>query len=375
MPILQHICKNILDYEHTHAGLMNGACSELLFLHHYFNSYPEQFNKTVEKKIDRYKDLIFDHIENERIDLSYAAGLSGVLSSASYLQESQWCSLDFLDIEDIGDIMIEEAITQFQNHNFDFFYGGIGLVMPFMNRQMDIRKLNPDLLHTLKETIVKTKTDLFWQNPKDKAANISNFGISHGFLPNLLLLAYIADSEADISFIRKTLSEFMTYASMEGTVSVFPSVIETSKENSKYASRLAWCYGDLGISCVLYKIGELIQDQSLQDQASQILLKTTVRKHEESSKVTDASLCHGSAGISSIYDSFYTRTQNPAFAQAGEYWRGITHSYYTPEHQECCFLYKAGDEYVYNMGLLEGLAGIGLSLLNKKDWSGILLIE
>ncbi|MCS4302297.1 lanthionine synthetase LanC family protein [Chryseobacterium sp. BIGb0232] len=375
MSILHHIYKNILNYEHQHIGLMNGACSELIFLHHYFSAYPELYDQAAEQKIAGYRDLIFNDIENERIDLSYASGLAGVLSCSYYLENSQWCALDFLDFEDIGNVMLEQAIEEFENDNFDFFYGGNGLLMPFLNNRLDIRELDKDLLHILKETIVRKKTDLFWQSPKNKEDNISNFGISHGFLPNLFLLACIADSDKDISFIKKTASEFLAYASEENTESVFPSVIEGSKENSKYASRLAWCYGDLGIACILYKIGKLIKDKSLQDKALEILLKTTLRKHDDSSKVTDASVCHGSAGISSIYHSFYDQTGNILFKEAGDYWQEITKSYYSPKDQQCCFLYKSADEYVYNIGLLEGLSGIGLSLLPNKEWSSLFLIR
>ncbi|WP_155860290.1 MULTISPECIES: hypothetical protein [Chryseobacterium] len=39
--------------------------------------------------------------------------------------------------------------------------------------------------------------------------------------------------------------------------------MEGCKENSKYASRLTCCYGDLGIACVLYTIRELITGKNL----------------------------------------------------------------------------------------------------------------
>ena len=52
--ILDHIFDNIKNHHFTNSGLMNGACSELLFLHLYLENNPKHFGDFLKKKISNY---------------------------------------------------------------------------------------------------------------------------------------------------------------------------------------------------------------------------------------------------------------------------------------------------------------------------------
>ena len=53
-------------------------------------------------------------------------------------------------------------------------------------------------------------------------------------------------------------------------------------------SRLAWCYGDLGIGIILYQAAKTFNDVELENFALEVLLHTTTRKEIEQTQAFDA---------------------------------------------------------------------------------------
>lgn len=64
-------------------------------------------------------------------------------------------------------------------------------------------------------------------------------------------------------------------------------------------SRDAWCYGDPGISLVLYQAARALDDRDIFAVARSVA-QTVLRRPAESSEVVDCSLCHGSSFLAFI---------------------------------------------------------------------------
>lgn len=66
------------------------------------------------------------------------------------------------------------------------------------------------------------------------------------------------------------------------------------------ASRLAWCYGDLGIAAALLAAGD-VEGDAVATGAGRRALASAACRSVDRSRVTDAGLCHGTAGVALLF--------------------------------------------------------------------------
>ena len=153
------------------------------------------------------------------------------------------------------------------------------------------------------------------------------------------------------------------------------------KEDGKpiYKSRLAWCYGDIGISIALRNIANVNMDDKLMA-FSQSIAKFAAEKriNPNDNMVYDAGICHGAAGISQYFKSIYNRTKENIYNDAYQHWRNITLD--MPIHINGLLQFPKCDCTKQTMitcdSILEGNAGCGLMLLNADNiLNNILLYE
>jgi lantibiotic biosynthesis protein len=132
-------------------------------------------------------------------------------------------------------------------------------------------------------------------------------------------------------------------------------------------SRLGWCYGDLTIALTLARAGKALESDLYMQKARQIALHSSLRD-VKSAMVRDAGLCHGSAGLSLIFQLINEIIPEQEFKDASDYWLEYTLTAYRTDGLEGFYAYKKGS-YVETFGVLEGYAGIGLCLLSKAGVS------
>ena len=158
----------------------------------------------------------------------------------------------------------------------------------------------------------------------------------------------------------------------------FPS---TSLENPGPVniSRLAWCYGDLGIGIALWHAGKALGRKELIDYAIEIFEFSATRKDLKSNYVWDAGLCHGSAGITQVFFRMWQETRLPSLQSAYEYWKNQTSLFANrPEGPAGYQSYDPTQQsWETKYYILEGVAGIGLTLLSPlhSAWDEILLLN
>jgi lantibiotic biosynthesis protein len=81
-------------------------------------------------------------------------------------------------------------------------------------------------------------------------------------------------------------------------------------------ARSAWCYGDLGLACVLWGADRLGAPAGL---AREIALEGATRATTHYS-IEDVALCHGSAGIAHLYNRLAQASGEDAFRDAARRW-------------------------------------------------------
>ena len=149
-----------------------------------------------------------------------------------------------------------------------------------------------------------------------------------------------------------------------------------------HSSRLAWCYGDLGISVALWHASQALGRKDWEQEAIDTILHASKRRGLVENGVVDAGLCHGTAGIAHIFNRMHGYTGLEELKEASNYWFAETLKMARFEDGLAGFKAWQGNErgWVNEPGLLEGIAGIGLALISavsdiEPAWDECLLLS
>jgi hypothetical protein len=84
-------------------------------------------------------------------------------------------------------------------------------------------------------------------------------------------------------------------------------------------ARSAWCYGDPGVAMALLLAARDVGDLAWAQAATGLALRAAARPAGQTG-VTDAGLCHGSAGLAHLFNRLYQLTAEQALADAARWW-------------------------------------------------------
>ncbi len=135
-------------------------------------------------------------------------------------------------------------------------------------------------------------------------------------------------------------------------------------------SRLSWCYGDLGIAEVQLLAARHTGNPRWEAEALDLARSCATRPNPFAA-LHDAGVCHGHMGNAHLFARFYNATGEACFLDRAQafYARGLASrrdtseaggfmAFFPPQPEE-----PPRDPFVASVGLLEGSAGIGLTLL------------
>jgi len=152
-------------------------------------------------------------------------------------------------------------------------------------------------------------------------------------------------------------------------------------------ARLAWCYGDPGISLALLSAARAAGEPEWERQAVAVA-RAAAARDPDAGGVVDGGLCHGAAGLAHLYNRLFQATGDPFFRAAALAWierlmarrrpgQGIAGwQAWRPIGEVTGPDPELG--WVDDRGLLTGAAGIGLVLLAalspvEPAWDRVLL--
>ena len=150
-------------------------------------------------------------------------------------------------------------------------------------------------------------------------------------------------------------------------------------------TRLAWCYGDLGIAATLFATAEAVGAAEWREEALKIGLAAAARAAQppEVTGTKDYGLCHGAAGIGHLFNRLYQGSGDPRFREAAQVWFERALAAAKPGTGIGGYLaLLSGEneqlEWRPDPGFLTGVAGIGLALLAaispvEPAWDRVLL--
>lgn len=378
--------KIVVDIERENSkslSLYSGISGILLFKIFY--------NMNVEK--DRFNiDKDFEYLIDESFESNYftfSNGKAGFKWLFSYLRKYNILDNDDYSNLSYDNFILEQAsLKYFSKNNYDFLHGGLGISyyslynsLGFSNSYFD--KIYDELFRLVN---LNTKYKMFFEYDFDSNKHIRNsvnFGLFHGCVS--VLKFCIESFKKDVC---KERSKEMAYKINDFLLnknyldqlkhSFYPQIL--NKDEIK-PSRLGWCYGDLSLGYVLYQAGLVFKDTTVIDFSLKILKLTTTRRENEVTKIFDAGICHGTAGVAHIYNKLAILTNDVSFEESSKYWIEQTIQY--SSYNDGIGGYKRFNAYenIYERspGLLEGTAGIGLVLSSylsgNFDWDYCIMLN
>lgn len=211
-----------------------------------------------------------------------------------------------------------------------------------------------------------------------------NLGVAHGTPGVIALLGAVAAAGLLDPGVRPTLDGAVSWLLAQelpaDSVARFPHF--AGEGIAPAPSRLAWCYGDLGIAVALLGAARQAGNADWEREARRIARAAAARK-PETTDVADAGLCHGAAGVGHLFNRLYQATGDEDLAAAARFWFERALDLRHPGEGIAGFLAMVPEpggamSWQRDPGFLTGAAGIGLALLAavspvEPEWDRLLL--
>ncbi len=338
-------------------------------------------------------DSIFDEINKDFVYHTFAGGLAGIGWTVEHLIQADFIEADSDEIlGDLDPYLHKMMIADIQNKNYDFLHGAVGNGIYFLNRLSSLEAKNflIELIDELDKISVKDEDgSIKWWSilNRDDGTEGFNLSLSHGIASIIAFLGKLYEKGVHKEKVSALLEGAVCYLlkhtlDTSKYLSNFPSWIPKEEQPLSH-SRLAWCYGDLGIGIALWQAARSIGDKAWEKKATDTLLHSSNRKDVKESMVIDAGLCHGATGIAHLFNRMYHYTGLEVFKDTALYW--FDHTLKMANHEDGFAGFKAWHTekyggWVAETGLLEGVSGIGLALISllsdiEPGWDRSLLMS
>ncbi|MFB9079123.1 lanthionine synthetase C family protein [Flavobacterium procerum] len=383
------------QYESEDLGVLTGLTGHALF-HFYYS----RFSNTEEPSEIGVKIIAecFEKI-NQNYEIStYCSGIASFGWVLEHLYLENFIDFDNDKIlSDLDHYLFERQSLDSSIGLFDFLHGSIGYGYYFLARykntaSQELKKRYKiyllKLISSLEEFAIESENKIKWESilSMETQKRGYNFSLSHG-IPSIInflcRLHSFSDFKSSVDpLIKKSISYILDHKNTEPNhYSIFPN-FECESTNKNRHSRLAWCYGDLGVGITLLQAAKTLQDKNLNKIAIDILKHSAQRVQQHDTMIKDAGICHGAFGVAKVFNRVYKETHEPIFKAATEHW--LNEGLEMCSHQDGFAGYKkwvGGQEIWENeLSLLEGISGIGLVIIdyltdNEFNWDECLMIS
>lgn len=198
---------------------------------------------------------------------------------------------------------------------YDGLHGNLGLSKYFMSLK-DHAAIS-SLVAKLSLSGITDGDMIKWKsNTRRKEGVVDyNISLSHGMSSIVAMLSKIHTAGIEKEQCARLIEGAVNYILAQKLpkdefVSIFGNYALESMPQP-HSSRLAWCYGDLGIAAALWQASQTLGRKDWENEAKSIMLHASKRRDMKENCVMDACFCHGTAGIAHIFNKMwrYTRMQ------------------------------------------------------------------
>jgi lantibiotic modifying enzyme len=380
-----------------HPALAGGNAGQALFYDELVRRWPRpEFSA---RRNDHWAAAIDGLAQTENIRPNLYSGFTGIGWATILLRSADGPDADGAD-EDESHEELEEALLAFLEDvpavaDYDLINGPSGWGLYALERWPHPRAVRAlerivDFFESRAERVPQgyrwwTPPSLLPEWQREQAPNgYYNLGLSHG-IPGVCVFL----SQA----LERGIRPGVTASLLEGAVDwvlaqripgasglSFPSSVVDGRPPSP--SRLAWCYGDLGVAAAVHLIGRSQRNSAWISEALSIAYRAA-EVPVSTAGVIDAGLCHGASGVAHLFNRFFQASGDPRFKSAARAWL-----LRTLEFREeglgpggyAAWRTTPTKGWAATPGVLEGSAGIALALLaatgvREPDWDRFIFVS
>jgi lantibiotic modifying enzyme len=327
------------------------------------------------------------------------SGFSGVAWTLEHLRGR-------LFEDDGGEDPGEEVIAALDEHvslspwrgHYDLISGLVGFAVYALERlpRPGGRECLERIVARLAETAERRSDGVTWLTGPDLMIDRDlelypqgnyNLGVAHGVPGVIGVLAQACAAGLDArDLLDGSVAWLLNQKRPEGSEggSIFPYNVALAGAEAK-PTRLAWCYGDLGIAATLLMAARTVGEESWEREAVGIARAAAARQDEKEAGVIDAGVCHGASGAGHLFNRLYQATGDPVLRDAALFWLERTLSYQKPGKGVGGYeMWTVGEalelDWRSDPGFLTGSSGVGLVLLAaasavEPEWDRVLLAD
>ena len=380
---LRRICAELDRFieEDTNTSLLGGYTGVALFYAYYYQLTGK------EKHLDKVYRIIekcLQAMSEAPVNGSHCSGLAGISWCIQHLS-----TMGFIEAEDTADtfsdidlLVADFMETELSEGRNDFLHHGLGTALYFLERlpaDIAVTQLE-SLVQHLEESAIPLPGGIAWKDhfssksQQHKDQDLFNLGLAHGIPAIIAILARCYEKGIAPGKVKPLIENSVQWllgarnAPGGADQSLYPVLVTAGREVMGEAhSRLGWCYGDLGIATMLWSTGKRLQRGDYQQEAHRMFHHIAAHRNVKNGAVHDACLCHGSGGIAHILQQAGIATGDPVLMNASGNWLQITLQMNTWDDGPAGYKFYHHPAYINSHNMLEGIAGIGLSLISFAD--------
>ncbi|MBR3303536.1 MAG: hypothetical protein IKI67_05080 [Bacteroidales bacterium] len=274
-------------------GIVQGYIGEMLVLAYLWNITKEAF----------FKKTFFEHLEvlinSDSLDYTFGRGITSLLWLVEVISAERLIDISFekyIDLTEANTRLEKELYCMIDNHNFDYFYGALGLLFYFSqhNDRSYIHRCTNYFIDELEDIIENNKIIYTKKKRNNNYERVVNFGTPHGYNGMLLVLLILKEKTENprLDALIQYCTEFILQHRYEqNQEAYFPAFVYTDGEKEKPI--FAWCYGDLIVSYSILKAGKLLSEPKIYENGKDIALSII----HKCLSINNLCLCHGTPSM------------------------------------------------------------------------------
>lgn len=352
------------------SGLFTGMPGNLLFRLYYqrWQNHPD------EQLENDLIEFITEQLQAPVDWTTFCNGLSGFGWFIHHLNAQEFIELDESLFSDFDEAIFKAAMADLKAGNHDYMHGALGALIYLAGRYKHAGACETEikaLLNALKEQGHHEANGIYWTQPDlmleehEHGKEVVNLNLSHGLAGKIVVFAELAKLKIGEAKELLALSTnfLLNQANNAEEAAIIPTrIFEGTKDN--YA-HLGWCRGNVSIALALLIAAEALENDEIKEKGIEIAEHTLKLDDMDKTNIVDFGLCHGTSGLSHMYQRLYNQTKMDVFKERAEIWMSKTLEQANMEGGIAGF--KTWDnlsqQWLKDQSLLTGTAGIGLIML------------
>ncbi len=358
-----------------------------------FYAQLERAGRGGEQTAGSFLDEAMDGVATQPLGPSLYAGFPGVAWAAAYVLDALHRAED--PLAEVDETLVRALDRADWDHApYDLIYGLVGIGVYALARWPRTSSAEMLILVTrhLCERARRDADGAYWWTPPElllgprrtqSPRGVVDLGVAHGMAGVIPFLAHAGRLGAGgpgVAELADAATKWLLRHAVPDELGgrTMPAVV-ASRSDARPA-RSAWCYGDPGVSATLLLAAE--DAGYAWAQPAQRLAAKAAERPPGSCGVVDVGFCHGAAGLAHLFNVMYQLTGERVFEGAATTWLDRTlNTVSTALGREGTPTARPAPQLPWNgLGVLEGLAGVGLVLLAAStpvapSWDAMFLVS